>query len=328
MDIERQVFSIFASFIQDLTLTFPEIKSCLYRNYEDSILAQNRDKSLDHYPKILDFLDKIQKYEKMISDKDEQFFNLEIDFLEEISFKRLWEKQITDTNRATLWKYLQTFTIININLKSSQDLKDALASIGEKDELQKDEIKTKAVAKDLQKLKKLSEDVQQEITEGEENELEEMLSGFMDSGIGDIAKEVAENMNINEIFGSLDENSNPMEIMQQMMNPEKMGKIFQNIGSVMDQKKVDGDITDETLKKDAEKMYGSMSSNPMFSNMMQSMQSMQGGGVPEDKSSEDKSSDDKSSDDKSSEDQGLSKEDKRKKLKQKLKEKEEKRTKK
>jgi hypothetical protein len=135
-------------------------------------------------------------------------------------------------------------------------------------------------------------------------------------------------MNINEIFGSLDENSNPMEIMQQMMNPEKMGKIFQNIGSVMDQKKVDGDITDETLKKDAEKMYGSMSSNPMFSNMMQSMQSMQGGGVPEDKSSDDKSSDDKSSDDKSSEDQKLSKEDKRKKLKQKLKEKEEKRTKK
>jgi len=327
MDIERQVFRIFASFIQDLTLTFPEIKSCLYRNYEDSVLAQNSDKTLDHYPKIQCFLDKIQKYEKMISDKDEQFFNLEIDFLEEISFKRLWEKQITDTNRSTLWKYLQTFTIININLKSSQDLKDALESMGETDELKKEEIKTKAVAKDLQKLKKLSEDVQTDITGDEENELEQMLSGFMDSGIGDIAKEVAENMNINEIFGSLDENSNPMEVMQQMMNPEKMGKIFQNIGSVMEQKKVDGDITDETLKQDAEKMYGSMSSNPMFSNMMQSMQSMQGG-VPEDKSSEDKSSDDKSSDDKSSEDQGLSKEDKRKKLKQKLKEKEEKRTKK
>lgn len=321
MDIEQQVFSIFASFIQDLTLTFPEIKSCLYRNYEKSILAQNSGKKLDDYPKIKDFLDKIQKYEKMISDKDEQFFNLEIDFLEEISFKRLWEKQISDTNRATLWKYLQTFTIININLKSSQDLKNALESIGEKDKLKKEEIKTKEVAKDLKKLKKLSEDVQQDITEDEENELEEMLSGFMDSGIGDIAKEVAENMNIDEIFGSVDENSNPMDIMQQMMNPEKMGKIFQNIGSVMEKKKESGDITDETLKKDAEKMYGSMSNNPMFSNMMQSMQSMQsmsGGGVPESKSSESNSSEDK----------GLSKEEKRKKLKQKLKEKEEKRTKK
>lgn len=321
MDIEQQVFSIFASFIQDLTLTFPEIKSCLYRNYEKSILAQNSGNKLDDYPKIKDFLDKIQKYEKMISDKDEQFFNLEIDFLEEISFKRLWEKQISDTNRATLWKYLQTFTIININLKSSQDLKNALESIGEKDKLKKEEIKTKEVAKDLKKLKKLSEDVQQDITEDEENELEEMLSGFMESGIGDIAKEVAENMNIDEIFGSVDENSNPMDIMQQMMNPEKMGKIFQNIGSVMEKKKESGDITDETLKEDAEKMYGSMSNNPMFSNMMQSMQSMQsmsGGGVPESKSSESNSPEDK----------GLSKEEKRKKLKQKLKEKEEKRTKK
>ena len=82
MDIENQVFRIFASFIQDLTLTFPEIKNCLYRNYEECILAQNNDKSLNEYPKITSFLEKIQKYEKMISDKDEQFFNLEIDFLE------------------------------------------------------------------------------------------------------------------------------------------------------------------------------------------------------------------------------------------------------
>jgi len=277
MDIENQVFRIFASFIQDLTLTFPEIKNCLYRNYEDCILAQNNDKSLNEYPKITSFLEKIQKYEKMISDKDEQFFNLEIDFLEEISFKKLWEKKITDTNRATLWKYLQTFTIININLKSSQELKNALELIGNQDlkkEEIKEEIKDKKVAKDLKKLKKLTEEVNKEVSEEEENELEDMLSGFMESGIGDIAKEVAETMNIEDMFGSVNENSNPMEIMQQMMNPEKMGQIFQNIGKVMDKKKESGDITEETLKKDAEKMYGSMANNPMFSGMMDSMKSM------------------------------------------------------
>ena len=87
-EVEKQLFSIFSNFIRDLSKTYPEIKSCLYRNYEDSILAQNSDKSLDHYPKIQDFLDKIQKYEKMISDKDDQFFNLEIDFLEDLETAR------------------------------------------------------------------------------------------------------------------------------------------------------------------------------------------------------------------------------------------------
>lgn len=320
MDIEKQVFQIFASFITDLTLTFPEIKNCLYRNYEDCVLAQNNDKSLDEYPKITEFLNKIQKYEKMISDKDDQFFNLEIDFLEEISFKRLWEKQITDTNRATLWKYLQTFTIININLKSSQDLKKALESIGEKEKINKEEIKNKAVAKDLKRLKKLTEDVKQEVTDEDEDELEKMLSGFMDSGIGEVAKEVAESMNIEEMFGSMNENTNPMELMQQMMNPEKMGAIFKNISDVMEKKKESGDITEETLKQDAQKMYGSMNQNPMFSNMMNQMQEANVDNSPPDAKIIDTSTDTKTI--KSSE---LSKEEKRQKLKQRLKEKEDKR---
>ena len=329
MDIEKQVFQIFASFINDLTLTFPEIKNCLYRNYEDCILAQNNDKSLDEYPKILDFLNKIQKYEKMISDKDDQFFNLEIDFLEEISFKRLWEKKITDTNRATLWKYLQTFTIININLKSSQDLKMALDSIGEKEELKKEEIKNKAVAKDLKRLKKLTEEVKQEVTDEDEDELEKMLSGFMDSGIGEVAKEVAESMNIEEMFGSLNENTNPMELMQQMMNPEKMGAIFKNISDVMEKKKESGDITEETLKQDAQKMYGSMNQNPMFSNMMNQMKeaNTESADTSTDTSTNTSTNTptDTSPNTKTIKTSELSKEEKRQKLKQRLKEKEDKR---
>ena len=321
MDIEKQVFQIFSSFIQDLTLTFPEIKNCLYRNYQDCILALNNDNPiLQDYPKIISFLEKIQEYEKMIENKDPQFFKLEIEFLEEISFQRLWEKQITDSNRATLWKYLQTFTIININLKSSKELKNALDSIKEKDKLEKSDITDKSVAKDLKKLKKLSEEVQQEETENE-NELEEMLNGFMDSGIGDIAKEVAESMNINDIFGNVDENSNPMDIMQQMLNPEKMGQIFKNIGSVMEQKKQSGDISEEMLKKDAEKMYGSMANNPMFSGMMDSMKSMNQEKTEEMELTEDKKHEMELTKDKKQE-MVLTKEEKRKKLKGLLKEKE------
>ena len=152
-----------------------------------------------------------------------EFFDLEVEFLEEIQFNRLWEKNISNKTRESIWKYLQTFQLISINLKSSEALNKAL----EGDKIDKSEMK------DLKKMQKLSEEVQSKNnnTEGE-NELDQMLGGLMDSGIGEIAKEVAQGLDVESMFGNVDENSNPMELMAQMMNPEKMGSIFNNINSV------------------------------------------------------------------------------------------------
>ena len=344
MDIQENVFCIFSSFIRDLSVTYPEIKNCLYRNYEECLITEN--KKINDFPKLKSFLDQLQKYEKMITDKDEQFFNLEIEFLEEISFKRLWEKKITDTNRNMIWKYLQTFIIININLKSNADLQKALESMSHNEDFKKENIKDKKTVKDLKKLKKLSENISEKIEEEEENDLENMLGDFMNSGIGEIAKEVAEKVNIEEMFGNIDQNSNPMEIMQQMMQSDKMGSIFQNINSVMEQKKNNGELTEDKLKEDAQQMYNKMTDNPLFNNLVNKMdpnkspdnlspenlspenQSFDNQSF-DNKSSDNQSFDNKSSDNQSSDNKSsgdiLTKEEKKAKLKQKLKEKENKR---
>tara|TARA_B110000858_G_scaffold179791_1_gene216843 strand:+ start:764 stop:1681 length:918 start_codon:yes stop_codon:yes gene_type:complete len=264
VEVENQLFSLFSDFIRDLSKTYPEIKSCLYRNYEGCLLEG--DKSLSDLPKLEKFLTLIGEHEKLITDKNLEFFDLEVEFLEEISFKILWEKNISNKTRESIWKYLQTFQIININLRSSQQLKDALSQIGTDTEV---EVNRKT-AKDLKKLKKLSSSVKEEI-KGEETDLDQMLGPLMDSGIGDIAKEVAKTMDIEKMFGSIDENSNPMELMAQMMNPEKMGSIFQNINSVMEQKVETGELTKEGLKGEAEGMMGSLGENPMFKNMMEGL---------------------------------------------------------
>jgi hypothetical protein len=264
VEVEDQLFSLFSDFIRDLSKTYPEIKSCLYRNYEGCLLEG--DKSLSDQPKLEKFLTLIGEHEKLITDKNLEFFDLEVEFLEEISFKILWEKNISNKTRESIWKYLQTFQIININLRSSQQLKDALSQIGTDTEVKVD----RKTAKDLNKLKKLSSSVKEEV-KGEESELDQMLGPLMDSGIGDIAKEVAKTMDIEKMFGSIDENSNPMELMAQMMNPEKMGSIFQNINSVMEQKMDSGELTKEGLKGEAEGMMGSLGENPMFKNMMEGL---------------------------------------------------------
>ena len=264
MDINKQITNIFSSFIRDLSKTFPELKNCLYRNYEDC-LTDSKDKCLDDLPKLKRFLELIGDYEKMIADKNLEFFDLEVEFLEEISFKRLWEKNISNKTRESIWKYLQTFQLININLRSSQQLKDVLGDLGTDKEVEVD----KKTAKDLKRMKKLSEGVKSEVPG--ESELDDMLSGLMGGGIGDIAKEVAKDLDIEKMFGDVDENSNPMELMAQMMNPEKMGSIFNNINSVMEKKMESGELSQEGLKREAEGMMGKMGENPMFKNMMQGM---------------------------------------------------------
>jgi len=266
MDIEKQVFSIFSSFIRDLSKTFPEIKNCLYRNYEQEIVGE--DLKLNSCPKIQCFLTKVNENSKLIEDKDKKFFEIE-DILEEISFRNLWVKNISDKTRNTIWKYFQTFTIININLNSSKQLQEALSSMNE-GEIKKEDIKDKQTAKDLKKLKKLAEDVKTE-QDGDELDLENMLGGLMDSNIGSIAKEVASSMKIDEMFGNIDENSNPMDVMAQMMNPEKMGNIFKNINSVMEGKMKNGELNEDILKKEAENMYGDMANNPLFGDLMKQM---------------------------------------------------------
>ena len=267
-EVETKLFALFSDFIRDLSKVYPEIKSVLYRNYEDC-LVESDNKCLCDFPKLNRFLDLIGDYEKYIVDKNLEFFDLEVEFLEEISFKRLWEKNISNKTRESIWKYLQTFQLISINLTSGEALKDVLSVETKVD---------KSTAKDLKKMKKLSEGVQSSDTTEGENELDKMLGPLMDSGIGEIAKEVAESLDVENMFGSVDGNSNPMDLMAQLMNPEKMGSIFQNINSVMEKKMESGELSKEGLKSEAEGMMGKMGENPMFKNMMQGMGDMGGMG--------------------------------------------------
>ena len=307
MDIEKQIFTIFSSFIRDLSKTFPEIKNCLYRNYEKEIVGENL--KLENCNKINCFLDIINKNSKMIDSKDENFFKID-NILEEISFQRLWEKNISEKTKTIIWKYFQTFSIININLNSSKQLQEALKSMDE-GKIKDEDISDKQTAKDLKKLKKLAGEVKNDVQEDKqaELELENMLGGLMNSNIGSIAKEVASTMKIDEMFGNIDENSDPMEVMTQMMNPERMGNIFQNINNVMEEKMKSGELTEDKLKEEATNMYGDMANNPIFGNLMKEMNNVKDPG------------------DETTEKKELTKEEKKEKLKKKIEEKKNKRNK-
>jgi len=296
MEVHKKFFGLFQSFIRDITKTYPETKPCLYRNYGDYL-----DDAIDNDindDKIQKFINIIHEHHTLITNKDESFFTLDIEFLIEISFKNLWTKNISDKTQKIFWKYLQSFALISINLKSNDALSAALEKIND-DGFSKDIIKDKDVAKNLSEIKKLADGLKEDISDPEDNPFENMLGGLMDTGIGSIAKEVAENVDMEKMFGTIDENANPMDIISKMMNPDKMNEIFSNIGQVVEQKKQSGEFTDDSLKSEAEGIYGQMGSNPLFSNLMKQM------GTPDLSTNSEDNNDD----------------DNRKKLRQKIKEK-------
>ena len=268
MEVEQTFFDLFTRFARDITKTYPETKACLYRNYGD-YLDDEKEKDIND-TKIQTFIDIIHEHHTLITNRDESFFDLDIEVLEEISFTNLWKKNISDKTKKIFWKYLQSFALISINIKSTDALSIALEKIND-DEFSKDIIKDKQVAQDLSEIKKLADGLKEDISETEERGLEEMIGGLMDTGIGEIAKEVAENVDMEKIFGKMDENANPMDIISNMMNPDKMNEIFSNIGKVVEKKKLSGEFSEDTLKNEAEGIYGQMGSNPLFSNLMKQM---------------------------------------------------------
>ena len=152
-EVEAKLFSLFSDFIRDLSKVFPEIKNSLYRNYEDC-LTDTDEKCLCDFPKVKRFLELIGDYEKYIVDKNLEFFDLEVEFLEEISFHKLWEKNISNKTRESIWKYLQTFQLISINIKSGEKLNAVLDDVLNGSKMEK------SAMKDLKNMKKLSEGVQ------------------------------------------------------------------------------------------------------------------------------------------------------------------------
>lgn len=321
MNIESNSIELFTKFIRDLTKTYPEIKSALYREYSDCF-DETIEKKYDNFPKIVKFLDSITSYSDLIVNKDEQLFIKNILLTEEVTFDKLWKKNITLKTRNIIWKYFQTFQIININRNSSSKLLDAINSIEESEkeeskitrtkseedifltddtissnssgeetgvktedkkgqkvsekmeqhpvEMEKKEKKKidKKTAKELNDYKKLTENVNKSSSE---SELDDILGDLGDTKIGNIAKEVADKIDIDSMVEGISEDSDPMEVMAQLMNPEKMSSIFKNINEVMSEQVNNGNLSNESLKEEAETIFNSMSSNPLFSNAMNMM---------------------------------------------------------
>ena len=264
MDLNNRLLSTFKDFINDISEINNDIGETAKEYYKE-ILELDELEDLNNNEKLLVFLNTLDKHSKKISDRDEKIINTIK--LKSIDMKKLWE-DLDDINKNNIWKYLQTMGLIKLNIESNNELKDILSGENEIDESNKENLKTLKKMKLLKKgLNKTNEEIDKNIEESKEEEegqtnMEDILNN---TGIGNLAKEIAEGFEL--------DNNDPSELM----NPSNLMSLFTKINSTVQDKLQSGDLDLAKVTTELPSLYSNMQQDPLFNEMMNMNQTKEEG---------------------------------------------------
>ena len=253
----EKIQTTFRTFINDITITFPEYSERLLESYQCCF----EDNELNE--KLRQFLNNVYKNIDMISERDESLFSNDPILLDNVSFKMMWNSNISMKTKNTIWKYLQSFCIFKIRLlTSNSDIERVKKLIENKNKLKKPD---KLVVKHMKLIKKLNSSIldNEMRTPPEENSsMEGMENLLKNTSIGKIAEEITQELNLDEMLGNIDESQG----IEQIFNGDTMSKLFTTINSKMASRQ--GQFNPNELMKEATSICSSMQGNPLFNSLM------------------------------------------------------------
>jgi len=250
MDFDDKTLTLFKSFINDIIKVFPEHEDCINKNYNE--ILQLEELIIDENIIIKDFLDLIDENSDKITNKKDDIFTDDLYLIKEISMKTIWESDISDKTRENIWKYLQSFCLINISRNSNEQINNVLKSLESNEK-----IKDKKTVKDIKKINKINENLKKQESEKTSNaSLSDIDNILNNTTIGSLAKEITEGLNLD----NMDEGD-----MGDLMKPENMMNMFQKINTTLTSKLQNNELDGNSLLGEAS---GLMNNNDMMKNMM------------------------------------------------------------
>jgi len=291
--IPSEFTKVIRDFVGDLKTTFPEYIPLIKKwwkepedfSYMDTeeertkAFKKNQEKSIDllfsfcqkkYPPRFFDIL-----YEnKEIFSVDSE---MDTEFLPNIHFKNVWNCDITDNTRNTIWKYLQ---LILFSIVSTLDNKDAFGDTAKLFEAIDQEEFNKKLQETMQQMNGLfdmSGNIFEESSIPNPEDIQSHLSGIMDGKIGQLAREIAEeaaqDLNIN-----MEEVTDMKDVFNKLIkNPTKIMELVKTIGSKLDTKLKSGELKESELMAEAKDLMNKMKSMPGMGNIESLLSKM---GVP------------------------------------------------
>jgi len=301
---------IIVDMTNDVLVSFPEIK---YKMNEHlyNLVFENNVEQLEHSLKYVFIFCKTvfpQRFFDILYQNTSIFEN-DIEFLPGINFKILWNDNITDKTRETIWKYLQ-LVLFNI-VSSISDGKSFGDTAKLFEAINQDEFKSKLeeTISQMQTLFGESNDDENNNDDAENNndtennneeedndtdvsgnkktkginlddlpnpaDIHEHVSNMMNGKLGklarDIAEETANDLNIDmENAGSIN------DVFKRLIsNPTKLMGLVKNVGSKLDEKMKSGEVKESELLEEASEMMKKMKNMPGMDDI-QSMLSKMG----------------------------------------------------
>jgi len=301
--VPEEFAKVLRDFVGDLKITFPEYVSFInkwwktsdqYSHIEDIeerkyAFEKGETKSINTLfeyskkkfpPRFFDILYKNEDIFKQDSDVDTEF-------LPQIHFKNLWQCDISDTTRETIWKYLQ---LIMFSIVGTIENKDAFGDTAKMFEaINEEEFKSK-LEETLSQMQGLF-DISGNMAENGENgdgtgnginmenmpnadDIHNHITGMLDGKLGKLAREIAEETAQDldmDLEGITDMNS----VFQNLIkNPTKLMGLVKSVGNKLDTKIKSGDIKESELISEATDMMNKMKNMPGMGNIQSMLNKM------------------------------------------------------
>ena len=298
--VPEEFVKVIRDFVGDLKITFPEYipfvdklwKSKEHFNYIDD--EEHRNEAYENSEKnsvklLFDFCKKKlpPRFFDILYQNDEMFkeeSEIDTEFLPKIHFKNLWQCDISDKTRETIWKYLQ---LILFAVVGSLDNKEAFGDTAKLFEaINEEEFKSKLqeTLSHIQDLFNISEkgNASENLGEGlnpndlpNAEQINEHITGMLDGKIGQLAKEIADETaaNLNMDF---DGATDMKDVFNQLVkNPTKLMGLIKTVGDKLDTKLKSGELKESEMIQEATEIMNKMKNMPGMGNI-QSMLSKMG----------------------------------------------------
>ena len=305
--VPEEFARVLKDFVRDLNNTFPEYTPLISKWWKfesEYAYIENEEERKEAFEQgiitstkiAFDFCKKrlTPRFIDILYQNEEIFKSdstIDTEFLPHIHFKTLWNFDVSDKTRETMWKYLQliVFSIIG-TLENKEAFGDTTKLF---DLINQDEFKTKLedTLSKMQEIFDSSNNANANAHADDENksvnntfnmedipnaqDIHEHITGMLDGKLGNLAKEIAEEtaQNIN-----LDmENTGDMKdvVNNLIKNPSKLMGLVQSVGSKLDNKMKSGEIKESELISEATQIMNKMK-NMQGMSEVQSMLSKMG----------------------------------------------------
>ena len=304
--VPEEFTKVMRDFVGDLRFTFPEYESFINkwwktkehfdyieeeeeRNaaYETSQQKSTRllfDFCLKKFPPR--FFDILYQNDEMFKEESD----IDTEFLPKIHFKNLWQCEITDKTRETIWKYLQ---LIMFSIVGTLENKEAFGDTAKLFEaIDADEFKSK-LEETLSHMQNIFEAGDASGNFNPENlgeglnmgdipnpeEIHDHITGMLDGKLGQLAREIAEETAA-ELNMDFENTTDMKDVFQNLMkNPTKLMGLVKNVGSKLDNKIKSGDLKETELIAEATDIMNKMKNMPGMGNIQSMLSKMGMGGA-------------------------------------------------